>query len=122
MTDEDAIEYNKNLREYMRITDKNSKYKFLKENYEALDMAIKALELQPEWIPVSERLPESSGVYIVSRWFSDGYESRILTDACYFDGTNIWHNDIGINHSRDYLNEKIVAWMPLPEPYKEKQE
>lgn len=44
MTDEEAIEYNKNLREYMRITDKDSKYKFLQENYEALDMAIKALE------------------------------------------------------------------------------
>ena len=71
-----------------------------------------------KWIPCSERLPESSGVYIVSRWFSDGCESKILTSACYFDGTNTWHNDIGINHSRDYVNEKIVAWMPLPEPYK----
>lgn len=44
MTNEEAIEYNKNLREYMRITDKKSEYKFLNENYEALDMAIKALE------------------------------------------------------------------------------
>jgi len=47
MTREEAIEYNKNLREYMRITDKNSEYKFLKGNYEALDMAIKALEQEP---------------------------------------------------------------------------
>ena len=46
MTNEEAIEYNKNLREYMRITDKNSEYKFLKENYEALDLAIKSLEQQ----------------------------------------------------------------------------
>jgi hypothetical protein len=45
MTNEEAIGYNKNLREYMRITDKyNPEYKFLKENYEALDMAIKALK------------------------------------------------------------------------------
>lgn len=51
MTIEEAIEYNKNLREYMRITDKDSEYKFLKENYEALDMAIKALEQEPiTWI------------------------------------------------------------------------
>ena len=84
---------------------------------EALDMAIKALE-QTRWIPVSERLPESSGVYIVSRWFSDGCESKILTTVSYYDGTNTWHNDIGINHSREYVNKKIVAWMPLPEPYK----
>ena len=47
MTNEEAIEYNKNLREYMRITDTESEFKFLKENYEALDMAIKALEQEP---------------------------------------------------------------------------
>ena len=46
MTNEEAIEYNNNLREYMRITDKNSENKFLKENYEALDMGNKALEQQ----------------------------------------------------------------------------
>ena len=44
---EEAIEYNKNLKEYMRITDKESEYKFLKENYVALDMAIKVLEQEP---------------------------------------------------------------------------
>ena len=45
MTIEDAIEYNKNLKEYMRITDKKSEYRFLQENYEALDMANRALEV-----------------------------------------------------------------------------
>lgn len=47
MTREEAIQYNKNLREYMRITDKKSEYKFLEENYIALEMAIKALEQEP---------------------------------------------------------------------------
>ncbi len=47
MTREEAIQYNKNLKEYMRITDKKSEYKFLEENYIALEMAIKALEQEP---------------------------------------------------------------------------
>lgn len=47
MKREEAIEYNKNLRMYMQITDKKSEHKFLKENYTALDMAIKALEQEP---------------------------------------------------------------------------
>ncbi len=47
MTREEAIQYNKNLRTYMNITDKKSEYKFLEENYIALDMAIQALEQQP---------------------------------------------------------------------------
>ncbi len=45
MTNEEAIDYNKNLKEYMKITDKKSEYKFLQENYEALDMSNKALEI-----------------------------------------------------------------------------
>lgn len=80
---------------------------------------VEFLSRMPKWIPVSERLPESSGVYIVSRWFTDGFEEVILTDACYFDGTSTWHNDNRINHGREYVDKKIVAWMPLPEPYKE---
>ena len=71
-----------------------------------------------EWIPVSERLPESSGVYIVTREFNDGFECADLTDACYFDGTGTWHNDNRINHDRAYVDKKIKAWMPLPEPFK----
>ena len=69
------------------------------------------------WIPVSERLPESAGVYIVTREFTDGFECADLTDACYFDGTSTWHNDNRINHGREYVDKKIKAWMPLPEPY-----
>lgn len=56
---QEAIEYNKNLREYMKITDRVSKYQFLQENYEALDMAIKALErteLNPSYIGVKSEL------------------------------------------------------------------
>lgn len=73
---------------------------------------------QTDWIPVSERLPENSGVYIVSRWFSDGVESVILTDANYYDGCGEWYNDNRINWGRELVTNKIVAWRPLPEPYK----
>ena len=45
MTNTEAIECNKNLKEYMRISDKTSEYKFLEDNYIALEMGIKALEL-----------------------------------------------------------------------------
>jgi hypothetical protein len=77
---------------------------------------------QTEWIPVSERLPKSSGVYIVSRWFSDGEERAILVDANYYDGNGYWYNDNRINWGRDLVTNRIVAWMPLPEPYKAESE
>lgn len=44
MTREEAINYNENLKMYMKITDKQNPYKFLEENYIALDMAIEALK------------------------------------------------------------------------------
>ncbi len=90
--------------------------KYTCEDGEKMREAIKSLE-QSRWIPISEKQPENSGVYIVTREFNDGVESADLTDACYFDGTCTWHNDNRINHSREYVDKKIKAWMPLPEPY-----
>lgn len=67
---------------------------------------------QGEWVPVSERLPNSNGCYIVTRIIED----TTISDVCYFDGQNTWHNDNRVNHGRPYLND-ITAWQPLPEPY-----
>ena len=43
MTIDDAIEYNKNLKMYMEISDKHDEYKFLEENHIALEMAIETM-------------------------------------------------------------------------------
>ena len=91
---------------------------------EALKMLIDKIEhaptIEPEqrWIPCSERLPNTNGIYIVTRRISDGFECRNITDACYFDGSNTWHDDTRVNHKRKYLAD-VLAWMPLPEPYRE---
>ena len=81
-----------------------------------LNDALELLKEQPKWIPINERKPNSCGTYVVARWFIDGCRRKILTDACYFDGSNTWHDDTRVNHSRPYLTDKIVAWMPLPNP------
>lgn len=64
MTNKEAIEYNKNLRMYMKLSDRNQSCKFLEENYIALDMAIKALEQQPceDWhdVPSDEMTLEQA--------------------------------------------------------------
>ncbi len=74
-----------------------------------------------QWIPCSERLPNTSGTYIVTRWFCKGEsDERLLPDACYFDGTDTWYDDNRINHSRSYVTDTIVAWMPLPESYRKR--
>lgn len=74
------------------------------------------LEEQPkvgEWIPVSEREPEEpeDGFkrYIVQR--ASNAEPRSL----YWDQYGTWLDEEGTPYT------DIIAWMPLPEPYKESE-
>lgn len=92
---------------------------------ESLMAGVKALEQvssseKPnKWIPCSERLPNFAGVYLVTRYFPNNVMNpTYLVDACFFDGTDTWHNDNRINHDRKYLTN-VVAWLEEPEPYKE---
>lgn len=61
----------------------------------------------PHWIPCSERLPEEDGEYLVtdvSGGVATVTETYFITDC---DGDGHW----------GALD--VIAWMPLPEPYKE---
>lgn len=73
---------------------------------EAIDMAIKALQ-EPErkWIPVSERLPETEDKVMCCTETKKGDKNIII--GYYMEGS--W---------RCGMNSNVVAWQPLPEPYK----
>lgn len=58
-----------------------------------------------EWIPCSERVPDKNGVYLVT-----GANGHVF-EYDYSDFTT--HNE-----KWSYCGNEIVAWMPLPEPYK----
>lgn len=75
---------------------------------------LKRLREQTRWILCSERLPKRDEIVLVSyrgevhfcKYLDDGSENTwwdYIYDSC------IWNND-------------IVAWMPLPEPYKKEGE
>lgn len=76
---------------------------------DALQMAITALQNQPVWIPVSERLPEESLNSVIG-W--DTYRNRCCF-VQYLGGRFVFGDDI------DSVN--VTAWMPLPEPYRESE-
>lgn len=75
----------------------------------ALDKAIKALSAdRPQgWIPCSERLPKGQGYYICT--CKDGSKYKRATVVK-------WSNGWQLTGSRTYW--VVVAWMPLPEPWK----
>lgn len=76
---------------------------------ELMEMAITALQNQPVWIPVSERLPEESLNSVIG-W--DTYRNRCCF-VQYLGGRFVLGDD------NDSVN--VTAWMPLPEPYRESE-
>lgn len=90
---------------------------------------------QIEWIPCSERLPENINLVLVT-WENTNPESyyksikgkKFCGAGHYCNGKWFWES----NTCQDYLAEygrcgqdemdeaiKVIAWMPLPEPYRE---
>ena len=65
------------------------------ENIDAFEMAIKSLE-RTRWIPVSERLPEKNGQYLV-------YSGWVRTLLCLYGE---W--------ACDPKESPVTHWMPLP--------
>lgn len=69
------------------------------------------LKSMPKWIPVTVRLPQDTGIYIIC----DHYGNVMSRHFCKSHGkfAGYWH----FNGSAKYGNP--THWMPLPEPPKE---
>lgn len=87
----------------------------------AIEMAIEALEQEPktEWIPVGERLPENFQRVLVTVVNYDGY--KVVRVAEYYGRQRVFQ--IKENYEHWEVEEKgLLAWRPLPDPYKSESE
>ena len=72
-------------------------------------------EAQQRWIPCSERLPEENGQYLITVKYVhvDGYDDIYAEHGEWTDGK--W-DMFCFGHCGKV--ENIIAWMPLPKPYR----
>lgn len=106
------------------------------EIYNAQRVLLKLVEKAEsfEWIPISERLPEEhdsvfAKLYGTDKWRSKLWRTtsnRVIATIKYNDGTVIVKD--AFTHDGEWTVEKrntnckVIAWMPLPKPYKENED
>lgn len=99
---------------------------------------LKQLREQTRWIPVSERLPEELEPVNVTwvnhnpeSYYADIKDKPFTATGVYFNGQWYWWStlctDILAAYSHnydDFIDDdvEIIAWQPLPEPYKAESE
>lgn len=74
---------------------------------------LKQLREQTRWIPVSERLPERD-VDVLTYHRNESYDYQYVSWIDDYSGE--WVGFMGS------LSDEVLAWMPLPEPYKGESE
>lgn len=114
---------------------KNHKSDFSTEkDYRTARACINAVPPAQQWIPCSERLPEEhESIWAkakgTDRWSEAMWEKQsdeVIVTELFEDDTT--RTDTACTHDGEWyvkvkmVKRKIIAWMPLPEPYKERRE
>lgn len=83
------------------------------ETYSCISGERRFLVLEPKWIPCSERLPgEDTDVLVTLKCGLIGIMQKKLADDDNGEPCYIWQDFEGEEH-------EVIAWLPLPEPYRE---
>ena len=91
---------------------KHLEWGWTEETAKAIDMGIHALKAT-QWTSCSERLPELD-TPVLTQW-RRYYSGENNIDILYLNELGEWYADLGVP------NGKVIAWMPLPEPYREEK-
>lgn len=102
-----------------------------------LEEAIDYIYRAPRWIPVSEGMPDDleevniTFTNLAPEPYYDFIKGKRFTgSAVFYKGEWYWYSSVTVDVLKEYgryesekIDEgiKIIAWQPLPEPYKEEE-
>ena len=103
---------------------------------DTFDMAIKALEQEPKWIPIKKRpLTDEEKEYYSDLSYSseeisfiydcplpDDGQSVLITNRYNSVEIDTFYRDDGCYFEDNCDEDDVLAWMPLPKPYKAERE
>lgn len=98
---------------------KHVEWGWTEETAKAIELGIRALK-ENTWIPCSERIPEEPKenpvfdgkyleVYLVTTKYGSNEQDKVYPFRAFWNG---------INFTDGWRILDVIAWMPLPEPYK----
>ena len=107
LTTKQAITVLRNLQDWLYYSSMNGGTSIQRE---AIDIAIKALEAEPHWIPVTEDTPTENDDY----WCTFDAETGRFVDWC------SWYQGRWVVWTDDTVSEvsNVIAWCKPIEPYK----
>ena len=102
--------------EKMIMADVDEKHHTATISVYALDDLVETVNKTGHWIPVSESLPKKSGNYLITYCLQDEIETQ---EAVYYkdEEEDKWFDITDIE-----ITLAVIAWMPLPKPYKVESE
>jgi len=92
---------------------------------QAVNDFVEIVDRQPkvgQWTPVSERLPPIDMSYPNAKDYLVYYEHGYYDIASYSNINRFWHEHTTAPYWNCGQYCKVIAWMPLPEPFKESED
>ena len=105
----------------MRAIDADALQKEYKQSHNGkrlllIDVA-PTIQPEPHWIPVTERLPETTDAVLTTYIVNGDRSRRYVEESSYYGNDESWSSpwdEYRITGTRI----EVIAWMPLPESFK----